>query len=214
MSSTNGTGTPSGETETNRTTTDCPAPTDVSSAADSTLATYRLVVEVYLVATLCVAGWIGNALSVAVLRRDRRRYKQGTTNWLLQTLAIVDTAYLATSILIQPLKTIHSQMSWGDDGGSSWFQRVYPYVEPHAWALASIAQTMTVWLVLLVTVDRYFAVCLPMKVRPITTTTTTTTIIIIRLVERYMVSEDTEAAYRLSYAVNAILKFNKKYFIL
>ena len=105
-------------------------------------------------------------------------------------------------------------MSWGDDGGSSWFQRVYPYVEPHAWALASIAQTMTVWLVLLVTVDRYFAVCLPMKVRPITTTTTTTTIIIIRLVERYMVSEDTEAAYRLSYAVNAILKFNKKYFIL
>ena len=42
---------------------------------------------------------------------------------------------------------------------------MYPYVEPHAWALASIAQTTTVWLVLLVTVDRYFAVCLPMKVR-------------------------------------------------
>jgi len=47
---------------------------------------------------------------------------------------------------------------------SSSVGRLFPYVEPHAWALASIAQTTTVWLVLLVTVDRYFAVCLPMKV--------------------------------------------------
>ena len=51
-----------------------------------------------------------------------------------------------------------------DDGGRWSLRRVFPYVEPHAWALASIAQTTTVWLVLLVTVDRYFAVCLPMKV--------------------------------------------------
>jgi len=123
--------------------------------------TGRWVERQQLVGTLCVAGWIGNALSVAVLRRDRRRYKQGTTNWLLQTLAIVDTAYLATSILIQPLKTIYDQTDWGE---TSWFRRVYPYVEPHAWALASTAQTTTVWLVLLVTVDRFFAVCLPMKV--------------------------------------------------
>jgi len=86
-----------------------------------------------------VAGWIGNALSVAVLRRDRHRYKQCTTNWLLQTLAIVDTSYLATSVLIQPLKVIYTQMDGGDDHGRySWFQRFYPYVEPHAWALASI----------------------------------------------------------------------------
>ena len=113
-----------------------------------------------------MAGWIGNALSVAVLRRDRHRYKQCTTNWLLQTLAIVDTSYLATSVLIQPLKVIHTQMGRGDDlhGRSSWFHSIYPYIEPHAWALASIAQTITVWLVLLITVDRYFAVCLPMKV--------------------------------------------------
>ena len=99
--------------------------------------------------------------------RDRHRYKHGTTNWLLQTLAIVDTAYLATSILIQPLKIIHTETD--SHGGSSWFHTWYPYVEPHAWALASIAQTMTVWLVLLITVDRYFAVCLPMEVKaPIT----------------------------------------------
>ena len=162
MSLTDATVAPSGENDANGT-SDCP-PSDTTSSGGSTAATYRLAVDVYLVGTLCVVGWIGNALSVVVLRRDRGRYKQGTTNWLLQTLAIVDTLYLATSILIQPLKAIHNHM--GDDhGGPSWFHITYPYIEPHAWALASIAQTMTVWLVLLVTVDRYFAVCLPMKVR-------------------------------------------------
>jgi len=169
MSLTNAPVTPSGEYEANET-RNC-SPTDSKSSGDSTMSTYRLVVDVYLVSTLCVVGWVGNALSVAVLRRDRRHYKHGTTNWLLQSLAIVDTAFLATSVLIQPLKTIHNQMAWDNGGGDHhhgglwWFHRVYPYVEPHAWALASTAQTMTVWLVLLVTVDRYFAVCLPMKVR-------------------------------------------------
>jgi hypothetical protein len=41
--------------------------------------------------------------------------------------------------------------------GKSVLRRLFPYVEPHAWALASIAQTSTVWLVLLVTIDRYVA---------------------------------------------------------
>jgi len=37
------------------------------------MSTYRLVIDVYLVGVLCAAGWVGNALSVAVLRRDLRR---------------------------------------------------------------------------------------------------------------------------------------------
>jgi len=162
MSMTNATDTPSGD-EWNETSFCRQA--DTTTSGESTMSRYRLIVEVYLVGTLCVAGWIGNALSVVVLRRDMHRYKQGTTNWLLQTLAIVDTAFLVTCVLIQPLKAIHIR------GGSTWFYRMYPYIEPYSWALASIAQTTTVWIVLLVTVDRYFAVCLPMKVRSVISST-------------------------------------------
>lgn len=36
-----------------------------------------------------------------------------------------------------------------------------PVIEPHFWAIASIAQTFAVWVVLLITVDRYLAVCRP-----------------------------------------------------
>ena len=40
---------------------------------------------------------------------------------------------------------------------------MYPHIEPYAWPVASISQTMTIWIVLLVTVDRYIAVCLPLS---------------------------------------------------
>jgi len=128
---------------------------------------YRTVVDVYVVTALCVAGVIGNALSMIVLRRDRDR--PNATNWLLQALAVVDTCYLLTCVLIQPLKTVNEV---GDPHGPrAALERVFPYVEPHAWALASTAQTAAVWLVLLVTVDRYVAVCQPLKVRVVNNST-------------------------------------------
>jgi len=43
---------------------------------------YRTIIEVYLVSGLCVAGVVGNLLSMIVLRRDRDR--PNATNWLLQ----------------------------------------------------------------------------------------------------------------------------------
>lgn len=153
-----------------------------ASNSSETFVAYRLAVDVYLVAALCVAGLIGNALSIAVLRRDRD--KPNTTNWLLQTLAAVDIVYLMSSFLIQPVKAIYDMAEYDTTvavadnastyaaGGGAvagrrlpWLRAVYPYVEPHAWAVGSIAQTVTVWLVMLVTVDRYVAVCMPMKVR-------------------------------------------------
>jgi hypothetical protein len=51
---------------------------------------FRVAVEVYLVGALCVAGLLGNALSIAVLYRDRREDdKRNTTNWLLQVCLLM-----------------------------------------------------------------------------------------------------------------------------
>jgi len=119
MSWMNATDAPSGEGGMNTTKRDCQE-SGARSAGDATMSTYRLIIDLYLVGVLCAAGWIGNALSVAVLRRDRRRSKHGTTNWLLQTLAMVDSAFMVTCILIQPLKTIYEQTEWGP----SLFRRV------------------------------------------------------------------------------------------
>jgi len=150
------------EVEVNRTTTTPPSACDSGnkSVGSLTYIFYRTVLDVYVVSALCVAGVVGNLLSMVVLRRDRDR--PNATNWLLQALAVVDTVYLLASVLIQPVKTVNDV---GDpEGARAVLRQVFPYVEPHAWALASTAQTATVWLVLLVTVDRYVAVCQPLKV--------------------------------------------------
>ena len=134
-------------------------PTAVSSCLDKTpegLRNFRIVVNVFVVGILCLVGFVGNALSVAVLRKDRD--KKNTTNWLLQTLAVADTLYLCASVFIQILNTINADTNWWPD-----LQRAFPYLEPYIWPFASIAQTITVWLVMLVTVDRYIAICLPLK---------------------------------------------------
>ena len=133
--------------------------TAASSCLDKTpegLRNYRIVVNVFVVGILCLVGFVGNALSIAVLRKDRD--KKNTTNWLLQTLAVADTLYLCASVFIQTLNTIRADTNWWPD-----LQRAFPYLEPYIWPFASIAQTITVWLVMLVTVDRYIAICLPLR---------------------------------------------------
>lgn len=117
---------------------------------------YRIIVDVYIVGTLCLFGFFGNALSIAVLYRDHD--KKNTTNWLLQTLAVVDTLYLMTCVVIQPLKTINSFTDWIPD-----MQHTFAYLERYIWTAASITQTITVWTVLLVTLDRFMAICKPLS---------------------------------------------------
>lgn len=127
---------------------------DTAVVIPSIFFTYKVVVEVYVVGLLCLFGFVGNFLSIAVLCRDRD--KNNTTNWLLQTLAVVDSFFLVFSFFIQPIKVVHDFTDWFPS-----LRRGFPYLEAHLWAFASIAQTMAVWLVTLITVDRYIAVCQP-----------------------------------------------------
>jgi len=55
---------------------------------------YKMIADVYVVLTLCIFGFIGNVVTIVVLRKDPDR-AISSTNWLLQTLALVDTIYLA-----------------------------------------------------------------------------------------------------------------------
>jgi neuropeptide Y receptor type 1 len=132
-----------------------PYPNNLTLRQDIEL--FRFIVDVYVVGSLCLFGFIGNALSIAVLYRDHD--KKNTTNWLLQTLAVGDTLYLMASVFIQPLKAINTQHPDWIPG----LKNIFPYMELHIWAFASIAQTITVWTVVLVTLDRFMAICRPLS---------------------------------------------------
>jgi len=120
---------------------------------------FKMAVDVYVVGALCLMGLVGNALSFVVLRCDDD--VKHATSWLLRALAVVDAFYLVTCVLIQPLRTIHHQTDWLPNT----FGHVYTRLEPFIWPLASIAHTITVWTVVLVTADRYAAVRWPCNKR-------------------------------------------------
>lgn len=121
-----------------------------------TYTTTKVIIEVFVVSLLVLFGFVGNALSVAVLCKDQDR--KNATNWLLQTLAVVDTIYLFTCIFIQTLNCIDDHTHWIPG-----LKNIFPYLEPYIWAFGSMAQTATVWMVLLVTTDRYIAICKPLN---------------------------------------------------
>lgn len=127
-----------------------------------TFVRYRFVINVCIVGTLCVVGLMGNCASVVVLRRDKEMSTSSsdkntsTTNWLLQMLAAVDIFFLISCLLIYSIKTIHSHSPPIVTHG-------YAYVEPYLPGMASIGHMLTIYTVLLVTVDRFIAVCRPMS---------------------------------------------------
>lgn len=117
---------------------------------------YKMAVDVYTVGSLCLFGLSGNILSIAVLGRDRSIRR--TTGFLLQMLALSDTAYLITCFFYQTLNAVEELTDWMPPEVA----RRWAFVEPFTWPFASIAQTSTVWLVLVVTADRYIAICKPL----------------------------------------------------
>ena len=124
--------------------------------SDQTLHQFKIAVEVYVVGTLCALGIAGNLLSIVVLGRDRTIRR--TTGFMLQMLAVADAVYLVACIFYQTLNCIEKCTDWLPPA----VQRRWPYVEVYAWPMASVAQTATVWIVVVVTADRYVAICHPL----------------------------------------------------
>ena len=114
---------------------------------------YRIIIDIFIVSFLCIAGLIGNTLAILVLKTDSMN---STVSFSLQALAVADNCYLLSCIFIQTLKAIYECTQWMPG-----LIHVFPKIEPIAWPLASMAQTTTVWITVFLTTDRYFAICKP-----------------------------------------------------
>lgn len=136
--------------------------------------------------SLCVFGVLGNILSFIVLQLQRGDgAASSATTLLLRALAVADSLVLVVAVPLYALtpvsayidapatvpvgETIHpsgnlSAMAASASGNLfRSYYNVYPSIMPYLWPLYLMPYTATVWLTVLVSADRYAAVCRPFR---------------------------------------------------
>lgn len=127
-------------------------PTQSGSVDDPTVVMLRHVAEIWISLPLVIFGIVGNLLSLFVLCQPRQRQKLRTIIILLRTLAVFDILVLVSIFLVRTMRLI-GPMSY-----LIFFSRAYPHLYPVAYELRLI----NTWMAVLLTVDRYVAVCRPL----------------------------------------------------
>lgn len=120
------------------------------------------VVNGVLLNVVGVLGIFGNVVSMVILSRPQMR---SSINYLLVGLARCDTVLIITSILLFGLPAINTQTGLLETYANYLFPQLAPVVYP----LAMIAQTVSVYLTLTVTLERFVAVCHPLRARSLCT---------------------------------------------
>ncbi|XP_059054666.1 FMRFamide receptor-like [Achroia grisella] len=122
----------------------------------------RFVVHGVLLNAIGAGGLLGNGLSALVLSRPQMR---SSVNCLLVGLAACDTVLILTSILLFGLTAIYPYTG----RLRYYYYHVCPHITPYAYPIANAAQTMSVYLTLIVTVERWVAVCHPFRAKALCT---------------------------------------------
>lgn len=109
-----------------------------------------------------VLGILGNILSMIILSRPQMR---SSINYLLIGLARCDTVLILTSILLFGVPAIYPFTGYL----RYYYLRLLPEISRVVYPLAMSAQTASVYLTLTVTLERYVAVCHPLRARALCT---------------------------------------------
>lgn len=107
-------------------------------------------------------GIFGNIISMIILSRPQMK---SSINYLLIGLARCDTVLILTSMLLFGLPAIYPYSGYL----FTYYYNVYPHMAPVLFPLAVIVQTASVYLTLCVTLERFVAVCHPLRARSLCT---------------------------------------------
>lgn len=131
-------------------------PDDSVEPEDRFLRGTRFLIQRVLVPLVVVVGLVGNAATIVVLTRRRMR---SSTNVYLTALAVSDLLYLLAVFLL----SLQHYPGPGDmqPGFYEFYWKSFPFI---LWLADSMTST-SIWLTVAFTVERYIAVCHPMRGR-------------------------------------------------
>eukprot|EP00918_Siedleckia_nematoides_P067432 GHVU01146825.1.p1 GENE.GHVU01146825.1~~GHVU01146825.1.p1 ORF type:complete len:340 (-),score=-4.58 GHVU01146825.1:281-1243(-) len=108
------------------------------------------------VGIICALGLAGNTLCFIVLQVDK---KKCSATFLLKALAITDNLFLIHILLI---RTILYTLEYGTDSAHPTFKQ-YLNITTYFWPFSHIARHTSIWMTVLIAVNRYIAVCKPLR---------------------------------------------------
>lgn len=122
------------------------------------ITTFEFITEGIILTFLGILGIFGNVISLIILSRPEMR---SSVNCGLQGLAFFDTIVLISSVTMLGLHKLGYRIAIF----YKYTFEMFPFVVMLAYPIGLIAQTGSVWTTVGVTVERYVAVCHPLKAR-------------------------------------------------
>ena len=116
---------------------------------------YLFIIDTVIMGTIIAGGVIGNSLTFVVFWKDNIKT---SPSFLFQSLALIDSTLLLLTIPLFPLHSFVVYTHW-----LTAYLEILPYVQVYIMPLALIAQTASIWVVVLFAVNRYIAVWFPLK---------------------------------------------------
>ena len=117
------------------------------------LSLFEFTMNVIVDGSLSVIGVICNSLAIAVIQKDRRKMSMAV---LLQGLASSDIVFLLYSFVYTTLRSVYPFT-----GALQGIYKASPYIVAYLLPIGWMAQTTSIWVVTMVTVDRWVAISRP-----------------------------------------------------
>lgn len=151
------------------------------------------LVEFYLtgVASIVIIslGLIGNILTIAVLTK---RTMQSSTNCYLKALAMWDSVVLIITFFLIGIPSV----------SKTYRENILPYVIVYAYPAGLVGQTATIWLTVSFTVERYIAVCHPLRAASMCTMARARMVILSVSVFSFVYNASRWFEYEIEYRLN------------
>lgn len=164
---------------------------DVNESPDETLQNVRFVFQQLLVPIVALIGIVFNSLTMIIMTRRRMR---SSTNNYLAALATADCLYLICTIYFS------LRHQFGEtEPRYNFYRRMRPLMQ----LLVDTAQNTSVWLTVTFTIERYIAVCYPMRGKVLCTESRSRKVILAVLLYTFVLTLPTFFEFKVVEELNA-----------